>query len=257
MKELTIFNNPEFGEVRVIELDGEAFFVGRDVAIALGYANPNDALTKHVPDKFKRVSQIATPSGTQNMTVINEAGMYKLVMRSKLPNAERFSDWVCETVLPSIRKHGVYATSDFISKSIADPTWAIGILTELKAKQDEAALLKVQLAEAKPKLDYCDTILQCTDLVTTSVIAKDYGYSAKKFNKLLHECGVQFKQGMTWLLYHQYASQGWSQTKTHKYIGGDGEIHCSVHTYWTQKGRLGLYKLLKHSGYLPIIEQAA
>ena len=94
MKELTIFNNPEFGEVRVIELDGEAFFVGRDVAIALGYANPNDALTKHVPDKFKRVSQIATPSGTQNMTVINEAGMYKLVMRSKLPNAERFSDWV-------------------------------------------------------------------------------------------------------------------------------------------------------------------
>ena len=256
--DIQIFNHPEFGGVRVVELDGEAFFVGRDVAIALGYAKPENALATHVPDKYKKVTPIqGTPGGTQNMTVINEAGLYKLVMRSKLPNAEKFSDWVCEEVLPSIRKHGVYATGDFLSKSIADPTWAIGILTELKRQQDETALLKVQLAEAKPKIDYCDLILQCLDLVTTSQIAKDYGYSAKKFNQLLHELGVQFKQGGVWLLYQKYAAQGWSQTRTHKYMCADGEVRCKVHTYWTQKGRIGLYELLKRKGLFPMIEQAA
>ena len=155
-KEIQIFNHPEFGGVRVVELDGETFFVGNDVAIALGYSQPAKAVREHVPDKFKGVSEMDTPGGVQKVVVINEAGMYKLVMRSKLPNAEKFSDWVCEEVLPSIRKHGVYATGDFLSKSIADPTWAIGILTELKRQQDETALLKVQLAEAKPKIDYCD-----------------------------------------------------------------------------------------------------
>ena len=253
-KEIQIFNHPEFGGVRVVELDGETFFVGNDVAIALGYSQPAKAVREHVPDKFKGVSEMDTPGGVQKVVVINEAGMYKLVMRSKLPNAEKFSDWVCEEVLPSIRKHGVYATGDFLSKSIADPTWAIGILTELKRQQDETALLKVQLAEAKPKIDYCDLILQCPDLVPTSQIAKDYGYSAKKFNKLLHNLGVQFKQGGVWLLYQKYAAQGWSQTKTHKYMGADGEVHCKVHTYWTQKGRVGLYHLLKILGYIPMIE---
>ena len=256
--EIQIFNHPEFGGVRVVELDGEAFFVGRDVATALGYAKPENALATHVPDKYKKVTPIqGTLGGTQNMTVINEAGLYKLVMRSKLPNAEKFSDWVCEEVLPSIRKHGVYATGDFLSRSIADPLWAIGVLTALKNEQDKSALLETQLAEAKPKVDYCDWILQCANLVTTSAIAKDYGYSAKQFNRLLHELKVQFRQGDMWLLYQKYAAQGWSQTKTHKYVDGDGKIHCKVHTYWTQKGRLGLYELLKREGYLPLIERAA
>ena len=256
--EIQIFNHPEFGGVRVVELDGEAFFVGRDVATALGYAKPENALATHVPDKYKKVTPIqGTLGGTQNMTVINEAGLYKLVMRSKLPNAEKFSDWVCEEVLPSIRKHGVYATGDFLSRSIADPLWAIGVLTALKNEQDKSALLETQLAEAKPKVDYCDWILQCANLVTTSAIAKDYGYSAKQFNRLLHELKVQFRQGDMWLLYQKYAAQGWSQTKTHKYVDGDGKIHCKVHTYWTQKGRLGLYELLKREGHLPLIERAA
>ncbi|MBQ4404496.1 MAG: hypothetical protein II857_08805 [Selenomonadaceae bacterium] len=107
--EIQIFNHPKFGDVRVVELDGEAFFVGRDVATALGYAKPENALATHVPDKYKKVTPIqGTLGGTQNMTVINEAGLYKLVMRSKLPNAEKFSDWVCEEVVPSIRKQGMY-----------------------------------------------------------------------------------------------------------------------------------------------------
>lgn len=99
-----LFDNPEFGEVRVVTINGEPWLVGKDVAIALGYVKPTDAVRNHVPDKFKGVSEMETPGGKQNVVVINEAGMYKLVMRSKLENAEKFSDWVCEEVLPSIRK---------------------------------------------------------------------------------------------------------------------------------------------------------
>lgn len=248
---IQIFNNPDFGSVRAVEVDGEPYFVGKDVAVALKYANPRDALAKHVPDKYKRVSQIATPSGVQNMTLISEAGLYKLVMRSKLPNAEKFSDWACEEVLPSIRKTGMYIDP---SKPLSgDQLILIG--QRMKALEEQNALLEVQNAELQPKADYCDVILQCADLVTTSVIAKDYGYSAKRFNKLLHELKIQFKQSDIWLLYQKYAAKGWSQTKTHKYMGGDGEIHCKVHTYWTQKGRIELYHILKRNGIVPMIER--
>ena len=164
---------------------------------------------------------------------IPENIFYRLAMKANNATAEEFQAKVADEILPSIRKHGVYATGDFLSRSIADPDWAIGLLTELKVKQEETALLKVQLAEAKPKVDYCDSILQCTDLVTTSQIAKDYGMSAKAFNQLLRELGVQFRQGEIWLLYQKYAWQGWSQTKTNKYFDNDGVIHCKVHMYRT------------------------
>ena len=107
-----LFDNEEFGIVRVVTINGEPWLVGKDVATALGYVKPTDAVRNHVPDKFKGVSVLETPGGKQNVVVINEAGMYKLVMRSKLESAEKFSDWVCEEVLPSIRKTGGYSVKD-------------------------------------------------------------------------------------------------------------------------------------------------
>jgi len=131
--QLQIFNNPDFGNIRAIEIDGKPFFVGRDIAIALGYANPSEALQDHVPDKFKCIINAKTfqgmasqketskslfsentMGGVQRLTFITEAGVYKLIFRSKLPNAEKFSDWVCDEVLPSIRKTGSYSVSDTI-----------------------------------------------------------------------------------------------------------------------------------------------
>ena len=254
MNQLQLFNHPEFGGVRVITIDNEPYFVGTDVANALGYTNPQKALRDHVPGKYKRTERIVHPSGgAQDTIVISEAGLYKLVMRSKLPNAEKFSDWVCEEVLPSIRKTGMYIdpraeiTSEMLRR-MADA---------IDARDKKIAVLNTQVAELQPKASYYDIVLQCKDLVTTSAIAKDYGYSAKKFNKLLYRLGVQYPQSGMWLLYQKYASLGWSSTKTHKYVGIDGEFHCKVHTYWTQKGRLGLYQLLKNKGYLPTIELAA
>lgn len=117
------------------------------------------------------------------------------------------------------------------------------------------AIQNQQITEMKPKASYYDVVLNCKDLISTSAIAKDYGKSAIWMNRYLHEKGVQFKQGDIWLLYQKYAEKGYTSTKTHSYPGTDGNVHTKVHTYWTQKGRLFIYGLMKADGMPPIIEQ--
>ena len=120
---------------------------------------------------------------------------------------------------------------------------------------DTIAVQNQQILEMKPKVSYYDVVLNCKDLISTSAIAKDYGKSAIWMNRYLHEKGVQFKQGDIWLLYQKYAQKGYTSTKTHSYLGTDGETHTKVHTYWTQKGRLFIYELMKSDGMMPLIEQ--
>lgn len=120
---------------------------------------------------------------------------------------------------------------------------------------DMIAVQNQQILEMKPKVSYYDMVLNCKDLISTSAIAKDYGKSAIWMNRYLHEKGVQFKQGDIWLLYQKYAQKGYTSTKTHSYPGTDGETHTKVHTYWTQKGRLFIYELMKSDGMMPLIEQ--
>ena len=259
--DLQIFENPEFGTIRTVEIDGEIYFVGRDVAGALGYVNANDALVKHVDAEDKRVSQIATPGGLQTMTVINESGLYSLILSSNLPRAKEFKRWVTADVLPKIRKYGVYATKDAAEYFLQNPEQAAKVFMELANERKENArltkentVLNQQVAELTPKASYYDVVLNCKDLVSVSKIAKDYGMSATEMNKLLHKLGIQYKQSEVWLLYQKYAKLGWSSTKTITYPDNEGFIHSKVHTYWTQKGRLGLYELLKEKGFLPKIE---
>lgn len=258
MYELQVFNNAEFGSVRTLAINGEPYFVGRDVAEILGYSNTRDALAKRVDAEDKGVAKCDTLGGTQELVVINESGLYSLILSSKLPNAKRFKHWVTSEVLPSIRKHGVYA----IDELLANPDTLISALQELKAEREKTkalmetvAVQNQQIVEMKPKASYYDVVLNCKDLVAISVIAKDYGWSAKKMNKYLHKKGVQFKQGAIWLLYQDYAELGYTSTKTHSYNGNDGTIHTKPHTYWTQKGRLFIYDLLKSDGIVPLIEQ--
>ena len=120
---------------------------------------------------------------------------------------------------------------------------------------DTIAVQNQQILEMKPKVSYYDVVLNCKDLISTSAIAKDYGKSAIWMNRYLHEKGVQFKQGDIWLLYQKYAQKGYTSTKTHSYPSTDGETHTKVHTYWTQKGRLFIYELMKSDGMMPLIEQ--
>ncbi|MDD3415961.1 MAG: phage antirepressor KilAC domain-containing protein [Lachnospiraceae bacterium] len=117
------------------------------------------------------------------------------------------------------------------------------------------AVQNQQIIEMKPKLSYYDVVLNCKDLISTSAIAKDYGKSAIWMNRYLHDKGIQFKQGDIWLLYQKYAEEGYTSTKTHSYCGSDGNQHTKVHTYWTQKGRLFIYDLMKADGILPQIER--
>ncbi|HEN0286666.1 TPA: phage antirepressor [Streptococcus agalactiae] len=246
-------------EVRTVTVDNEPWFVANDVANVLGYSNQRDALSKHVDgeDKITLTSQNATLENIPNrgLSAINESGLYSLILSSKLPQAKDFKRWVTSEVLPTIRKHGLYAIDDLLE----NPDMAIAALQKLKEErrlrlqaQEEVSQKNQIIQELQPKATYYDLILQSESLVAISVIAKDYGMSAKKLNSLLHELKVQYKQGNTWLLYQKYASKGYTQSKTHPI---DAE-RSKMHTYWTQKGRLFIYDLLKNKkGILPLIEQ--
>ena len=256
--ELQVYKKAEFGSVRTTTIGGQPYFVGKDVAGILGYSNSRKALIDHVDEEDKEVTKCDTLGGKQDLIIINESGLYSLILSSKMPNAKKFKRWVTSEVLPAIRKHGLYATDELI----ANPDLAIAAFTALKEEREKNRLLeqttavqKQQIAEMKPKASYYDVVLNCKDLISTSAIAKDYGKSAIWMNRCLHEKGVQFKQGDIWLLYQKYAEKGYTNTKTHSYSANDGTIHTKPHTYWTQKGRLFVYELLKADGILPTMEQ--
>lgn len=255
---IQVFENKEFGKVRTMEVNGQPFFVGKDVAAILGYTNPSKAIADHVDDEDKLNNETLTSLGQRGGWLINESGLYSLILTSKLPKAKAFKRWVTSEVLPSIRRHGLYAVDEIL----ANPDIAIKALQELKAEREKrrslegtVAVQHQQIAEMQPKVSYYDLILQCPDLMPITTIAKDYGWSAKRLNAYLHEQGIQFKQSGIWLLYQQYAEQGYTSTKTHNYAGEDGTQHAKPHTYWTQKGRLFLYDFLKARGILPLIER--
>lgn len=257
MSKLEIFENSEFGEIRTVEINNEPWFVGRDVATVLGYSNPRKAIGDHVDDEDKGVTKCDTLGGSQDLTIINESGLYSLILSSKLPNAKAFKRWVTSEVLPAIRKHGLYAIDDILE----NPDIAIQALTKLKeeraarkALEPDNQVKSQQIAELQPKATYYDLILQCKDLLSVTEIAKDYGISAKGLNAMLHELGVQYNQSGVWFLYAKYQHEGYTQTKTQNYNRPDGTQGSKVHTYWTQKGRLFIYNLLKSEGILPTIE---
>lgn len=266
MSDLQIFQNEQFGSVRTIENNSKIYFCGSDVAKALGYARPNDAVSAHCRGTVKHRIGVETgikangEPAIQNieMCFIPEGDVYRLITHSKLPAAEQFEHWVFDEVLPDIRKHGLYATDELLN----NPDFLIQAITALKEEREkrklletETALQKQQIAELQPKASYYDVVLNCKDLLSITEIAKDYGKSGTWLNKKLHELNVQFKQGKIWLLYQKYAEKGYTSTKTHTYPANDGEVHTKVHTYWTQKGRLFIYELLKAEGILPLIEQ--
>lgn len=254
MNELQAFNNAEFGSVRTTVIDGEPFLVGKDVAEILGYRDTSDALKRHV-DEEDKLTRCFTDSGqNREMYIINESGLYSLILRSQLPKARKFKRWVTSEVLPAIRRHGMYA----IDEILENPDLAIAALTQLKEERKRrkeleltTAIQNQQIAELKPKACYYDLILQNRNTVPVTQIAKDYGMSGRRFNELLHDIGIQYKFRKTWLLYQHYADLGYTQSKT---FAIDAEKSV-MHTYWTQKGRLFLYDLLKGEGILPLIEQ--
>ena len=256
MNELQVFNNAEFGSVRTTVIDGEPFLVGKDVAEILGYRDTSDALKRHVDEEDKLTRRFTDSGQNREMYIINESGLYSLILRSQLPKARKFKRWVTSEVLPAIRRHGMYA----IDEILENPDLAIAALTQLKEERKRrkeleltTAIQNQQIAELKPKASYYDLILQNRNTVPVTQIAKDYGMSGRRFNELLHDLGIQYKFRKTWLLYQHYADLGYTQSKT---FAIDAEKSV-MHTYWTQKGRLFLYDLLKNEEIQTLIEQEA
>ena len=188
MNELQIFNNPEFGEIRTVELNGEPWFVGKDVAAALGYSNARKALADHVDSEDKGVTKCDTLGGIQEMTIINESGLYSLVLSSKLPAAKQFKRWITAEVIPSIRKHGAYMTPETLEQAILNPDTIIKIATALKEEQDKRKALEVANTALtvdnqimKPKAEYFDELVDRNLNTSIRETAKELGVKQRSF----------------------------------------------------------------------------
>ncbi len=216
-----LFVNKELElEVRAVEIDGEGWLVGKDVAEVLGYSNSRDALSNHVDDEDKASVAIYDGRQNRNMTIINESGLYSLVLSSKLPGAKKFKRWITSDVLPSIRKHGMYATDELLD----NPDLLIAAATKLK--EERAARLEAEKQR--------DKLIHQNKLYTTSEIAKELGLSsATKLNNLLSEKKIQYKQNKTWLLYSKYSELGLVSIKQD--VLDNGKIIYD--RKWTGKGR--------------------
>lgn len=267
MNELRIFSNEEFGNVRTLAEKDTLWFCGKDILSALEYkegSNPAKAF-QAVPDEWKGVKPIHTPGGEQNVLFLSEQGLYFFLGRSDKPKALPYQRYIAGEVVPSIRKYGMYVTEELL----ANPDFAIQVfqqlkeerearrLSEAKAERLEAqnAIQNQRIAEMEPKATYYDEVLKCRDSLPTSIIAKDYGWSAKRLNKFLEENGVQYKLRGTWLLKQKYAGFGYTKSETFPFEGTTGNVHTAINTKWTQKGRLFIYDMMKKHGNLPLIEQ--
>ena len=246
MNTLQIFNNQQFGQIRVVDVNTIPYFVGRDVAFALGYAKPENAISQHVDKEDTLKQGIPDNQGfIQTTTLINESGVYSLVFGSKLPSAKQFKRWVTSEVLPSVRKHGAYLTDQKVEEVLTDPDTLIKLATQLKAERAEKERLKEQhrLAEeqiklSQPKVEYYNTVLQSDSLIATNVIADQLGLSAKRLNEILQQRQVIYRQNDTFVLYAKYRGLGYEGDRTHTYISNStGKQHTKQHLYWTEKGR--------------------
>jgi prophage antirepressor-like protein len=253
--QVQIFTSKEFGELEIITIDGKPYFPATECAKALGHKNPERAIRTHC----KGVTEMVTPTknqyGTtimQNKNFIPEGDLYRLIIRSRLSSALRFEAWVCDEILVSIRKDGVYITPEMLGKTTSDKAYTASLLKRLAVESAKTDALLDCVGELAPKAQYCDDVLQANEAIPVSFIAKDYGMSAITFNKLLHSLGVQYKLRHTWLLYARHQNKGYTKSKT--VIIDD---KCYVTTLWTQRGRAFLYDLLKFRGLLPTMERIA
>lgn len=266
---IKVFENTEFGSVRTVAINGEPWFVASDVCKSLEINNVSMAISRLDDDEKNTIILTEGIPGNPNKTIVNEPGLYSLVLSSRKPEAKAFKRWITHEVIPDIRQYGMYATNDFLDKALGNPDNWIRMLAEYSAVKKENETLKLKTVEQKeviesqnnqitlmkPKATYYDLVLQTKNAVNITTIAKDYGLSAVTLNKKLHDYGVQYKQGGTWILYQQHADKGYTKTKTGVYTNKAGEEYASVHTRWTQKGRMFIYEVLKEHGLLPKMEE--
>ena len=221
MNAVRTFNHEMFGQVRTMTNDrGETFFVGKDVAEALGYKNTADAIIKHVDKEDRSTIAIRDSAYETRAVVINESGLYSLVLSSKLEQAKAFKRWVTSEVLPLIRQTGTYS---------------------LHRKQIEA--LHHQIEALEPKAEYCDEVLDSVSCLTTTQIAKELSMTVSDLTRLLEHRKVMYKQSGQWMLYADYARKGYAKSRTTTRRDIEGDLHTYTRLVWTEEGRRFIHRL--------------
>lgn len=236
MEETKIFKSEEFGEVRTAVIDGEPWFVGKDIADILGYQNGSRDINAHVDDEDRRIIKstetVSLDIPSRGMLLINESGLYSLILSSNMPNAKRFKKWVTSEVLPSIRKHGIYATDNVIDDILNNPDFGIELLTKLK--EERAARVEAEKKNA--------ILTHVNKTYTMTEIAKELNLkSAVELNKLLAEKKVQYKVNGTWVLYSDYSNLGYEDIKQEVLDNGKVIYHRKI----TQMGRAFILELFE------------
>lgn len=250
MNEVKIFKYEE-KQVRTQIINNNIWFCLKDVCNILELSNSR-VVAQRLEEDERRKLDLPRQGETY---FVNESGLYTVILRSDKQEAKKFRKWVTSEVLPMIKKHGAYMTPEVIEKTLTNPDFIIGLATELKKAQTRNIFLENEVKILQPKAKYHDEVLNSPNVVAITQIAKDYGMSAVKMNKLLNDLGIQYKLRNQWLLVQKYSDKGYVKSKTQEYFDTMGNIHTAMTTYWTQRGRLFIYETLKQQNILPVIEQ--
>ena len=247
-QKVTTITHEFFGNLEIIQAEGgKVYFPATEAAKLLGHQNPQRAIRDHcleagvstlgelkeiqVLDKGDRKGQASKRSKNDEKKYITEGNLYRLIVRSKLPQAVTFERWVFEEVLPEIRANGMYLTEETAQEALEDTEAFLAKAVLLS--DDKIKRLEKEVQALAPKAQYCESVLESTNTIPITLIAKDYGMTASELNSLLHDLGIQFFQSGTWLLYRPYDQQGYTNTYT---------IQCGkaakMHTNWTQKRKI-------------------
>lgn len=248
--ETKIFENVEFGKVRTVLIDEEPYFVGKDVAGILGYSDTNKAIAMHVDDEDKLNDKTALSLGQRGGWLINESGLYSLILGSKLPAAKKFKRWVTSEVLPSIRKHGTYMTDETLERALLSPDFLIQLATELKAEKERRIAAENKIKVDEPKVAFAERVADTSSLIDIgllSKLAKDENINIgrnKLFAWLRENEFLQDSEYHKNEPYQKYVNQGIFEVKEYTYTTPYGE-KCGTKTYVTGKGQIYIIEKLR------------
>lgn len=260
--ELQIFNNKRFGQIRMIKINNKPYAVAKDIAVALGYKNTNDAINKHCRGVVKRdLPHPQNINKTIKLSVIPQGDIIRLAVKCPLEGADKFESWIFDEVIPSVLNNGMYATDELLN----NPDLLIKIAIKLKQeKEEKEKLIKTnnclviantqkdkKIKELEPDAKYANEVLNSKDLLTITQIAKDFGCAAPTFNKLLESFGIQYQRSSQWLLTCKYQDKGYTQSVSHPFNHTDGTPGSSPRTKWTETGKRFIHNFLALKGIYP------
>ena len=240
MNEIQIFQNVEFGAIRTRSNEqGEPLFCAKDVAEALGYKRPEDAMAQHLEIEDSVKHRVMDSNGKLRLTTfINESGLYSLILCSKLESAKRFKRWVTGDVLPAIRKQGGYMVAKQGESEKEIMARALEIVRSTIQRRDE------EIARLQPKALYTDQVLDSITCITTTQLAKELGMTAQELNRRLCEMRIQYWQSGQYMLYAEFARQGFARSRTRKHVLKHGMVLTEMYLVWTERGREFIHRLL-------------